>query len=55
MGFSLTVEETFCPGLGGEDVSFAKRALQRHLYLLRGMQECPGTGSSYVRVFAVTC
>ena len=55
MGFSLTVEETFCPGLGGEDVCFAKRALQSHLYLLGGMQECPGKSSPYVRDFAVTC
>ena len=43
MRFSLTAEGNLCPQLGGEDVSFAKRAWRRHLYLLGGMQECPGT------------
>ena len=54
VGFSLTVEGNLCLGLGGEDVSFAKRAPRRHLYSLGGLQECLGTSSPYGRAFAVT-
>ena len=55
MCFSLTFEGNMCPGLGGEDVSFAKRELRGQLYSLRGMQEWPRTNSPYVGAFAATC